>query len=165
MNKRVAWMIAVFAGTCLPLCAQQPNASFGLAQPDSVRLLDGTFLVPEVNIVTLGTPFIFPAAFGWMQPATPEIFPALNSAVSSGAAYATTLSGKETAPASGAAVQLLHTLKDNFHGEVGYFVGGSFGKTHGMSQGGYIIGETRTDNTVITVGVSYEDSNFKFLRR
>lgn len=166
MNKRRAWVVAVFAGTCLPLFAQQPNASFCLAQSESVRLLDGTFLVPDENVVTLGTPFIFPIAYGWMQPATPEILPGINTAPAGDrVVYATTLSGKETLSAKSATVQLLHTLKDNFHGEAGYFIGGSFGKTHGMSQGGYIIGESGTDTTHIVVGVSYQDSNFKFPRR
>ncbi len=173
-------------GFCLPLAAQQTgslaqteNVSLYLSQPAIFKTVDSSTLVHGLPMLSLldGRWLPISTAMGRMGMAQLDVFPNASLPVAPKAkktsAYARNRTdgkdfGTDGADGKDALGAITSSSRSNplyYSGEIGFLYGHSTGKYGGDVKQGYFIGEVGDDNVQITVGGSYEDSNFQFPRR
>jgi hypothetical protein len=176
MTKRVVLNVALFLGLCLSLGAEQPtraahHGALSLAQLSSLAPQNSRplFFQPAV-FSRLGDPLLIdgspgPATFSNRETfslattfnliGTPTSFLPTTMAMESPSRSVPPTYSKDSS-------DYPLDLRPGYYvtGEVGFLYGRSTGKFGGDYKEGYIIGEVGNDKLHITVGASYEDSNW-----
>jgi hypothetical protein len=173
MTKRIVLGMAAFLSLCLPLGAEQPGRALSLAQLNSLASQNSRPLFFQPTAFSrLGDPLLVdgslgPAAFSSRETfslattfnlvGTPTSFLPTTMAVQSPSRSVPATSSKDKDSSD-----YPLDLRPGYYvtGEVGFLYGRSTGKFGGDYKQGYIIGEVGNDKLHITVGASYEDSNW-----
>ena len=165
MSKGMFSVVAGLFSLCLPLLAQE------IQRPNVFRALNNSPVrTPSLELSDAHL-FTFPTGFAWMEPRTSDFLPALptvgsQSQTTRNVSYSMALSDSSKESPKETKDLAQRNLLDTVHGEVGFFYGrSSGGRFSGDTEGGYVIGEVGDDKLHISVGASYENSNFNFSRR
>ena len=171
MTKRIVLGVAAFLSLCLSVGAEQPGRTLSLAQLNSLAPQNSRpmFFQPTA-FSRLGDPLLVDSS---LEPAT------FSSRETFSLATTFNLVGTPTSflPTTMAMQSPSHSVPSGYSkdssdypldlrpgyyatGEVGFVYGRSSGKFGGDYKDAYIIGEVGNDKLHITVGASYEDSNW-----
>lgn len=165
MTKGMFSVVAGLFSLCLPLFGQE------IQRPDVFKSLNNSPVRTPSLALSDAHLFTFPTGFAWMEPTRSDFLPALptvagQSQSTRNVSYSMALSDASKDSPKETKDLAQRNLLDSVHGEVGFFYGrSSGGRFSGDTEGGYVIGEVGDDKVHISVGASYENSNFSFSRR
>jgi hypothetical protein len=171
MTKPVILGVAVFLSFCFSLGAEQPARPLSLAQSNSLAPQSGgPLFFPPAVFSKLGDPLLtdgalvpttfsnretFSLASTFNLVGTPTSFLPTTMAMQSPSRTVPATSSKDSP-------DYPLDLRPGYYvtGEVGFMYGRYTGKFGGDYKEAYILGQVGNDKLQITVGASYEDSNF-----
>jgi hypothetical protein len=186
MVKRGVLVVVGSIGFCFALEAQQAKSveakplkslsgaeMLALDQSALLNTVDSSALIHGLPMLALlgGQSLPVSSEIGRMGTAQPDLFPSMlpiateTQTVSLSASSRTDGKDFNTDAKDYGTTRTSRSNPLYYGGEIGFLYGHSTGKYGGDVKQSYFIGEVGDDNVQITVGGSYEDSNFNFPRR